>query len=395
MLDDLQARLEVSNQNLRGRGRLPPGAGLADAARARVVPGHQRHRRATRSASSAATATSGNAPARNSFSLGATVSWELDVWGRIARTSRAPTPASPPAPPTSPRPPVGPGHAGQTCFQLRAAERQQALLDASVAAYARALELTRNRYAAGVASSADVAQARASCAAAGRGLDASAVAQPVRARHRGAARPGSPAAFTWRRPMPRCRWRRWPSRCRPRCSSVAPTSPPPNAGCRRQRRHRLPGGALPGAGPVRATAASATPRSDLLTVPSRYWSLGPTLAAAIFDAGAKKPPSARPRPMGGPSPPTARPCWWPSREVEDNLASARLLEPRPSGRPPPSPPPPRPRPSPSTSTAGTVSYLNVVTAQATLLAARRSANDLAARRLLATSCQERQGQGEE
>ena len=33
--------------------------------------------------------------------------------------------------------------------------------------------------------------------------------------------------------------------------------------------------------------------------------------------------------------------------------------------------------------AGTVSYLNVVTAQATHLAARRNANDLAARRLLA------------
>ena len=33
--------------------------------------------------------------------------------------------------------------------------------------------------------------------------------------------------------------------------------------------------------------------------------------------------------------------------------------------------------------AGTVSYLNVVTAQTTLLTARRSANDLAARRLLA------------
>lgn len=33
--------------------------------------------------------------------------------------------------------------------------------------------------------------------------------------------------------------------------------------------------------------------------------------------------------------------------------------------------------------AGTVSYLNVVTAQATHLAARRSANDIATRRLLA------------
>jgi outer membrane protein TolC len=72
------------------------------------------------------------------------------------------------------------------------------------------------------------------------------------------------------------------------------------------------------------------------------------------------------------------------QEVEDNLAAARLLEAAAVEQA-----------AAVTAAAeaeaialnqyraGTVSYLNVVTAQATHLAARRSANDLAARRLLA------------
>ena len=153
VLDDLQARLEISNQNLRAaEAAYRQALALADAARAGWFPAINASAGATRSASSAATATSGNAPARNSFSLGATVSWELDVWGRIARNvegadaSLAASAADLAAARLSARATLA-----QTYFQLRAAERQQALLDASVAAYTRALELTRNRYAAGVA----------------------------------------------------------------------------------------------------------------------------------------------------------------------------------------------------------------------------------------------------
>ena len=87
VLDDLQARLEVSNQNLRAaEAAYRQALALADAARASWFPAINATAGATRSATSAATAASGNAPPRNSFSLGATVSWELDVWGRIART---------------------------------------------------------------------------------------------------------------------------------------------------------------------------------------------------------------------------------------------------------------------------------------------------------------------
>ena len=53
-----------------------------DAARASWFPAINATAGATRSASSAATAASGNAPPRNSFSLGATVSWELEAMQR-------------------------------------------------------------------------------------------------------------------------------------------------------------------------------------------------------------------------------------------------------------------------------------------------------------------------
>src|SRR5207237_10801416 len=44
-------------------------------------------------------------------------------------------------------------------FTLHGLDREQALLDDTVAAYTRALELTRNRFRGGLASQADVAQA--------------------------------------------------------------------------------------------------------------------------------------------------------------------------------------------------------------------------------------------
>ena len=124
---------------------------------------------------------------------------------------------------------------------------------------------------------------------------------------------------------------------------------------------------------------------DLLTVPSRYWSLGPTLAAAIFDGGARKAAVGQAQAGWEKAVATYRQTVLTAfQEVEDNLASARLLEAAAAEQA-----------AAVTAAAeaetiavnqyraGTVSYLNVVTAQATHLAARRSANDIATRRLLA------------
>ncbi|WP_374241454.1 efflux transporter outer membrane subunit [Zoogloea sp.] len=389
VLDDLQARLEISNQNLRAaEAAYRQALALADAARAAWFPAINASAGATRSASSAATATSGNAPARNSFSVGATVSWELDVWGRIARTVEgadaglAASAADLAAARLSARATLA-----QTYFQLRAAERQQALLDASVDAYARALELTRNRYAAGVAGKADVAQAesqlRSTRAAA---LDASLSRSQYE--HAIAVLLGlPPAGFTLA-----------PSAAPLPVAPVAVTLPsallerrPDIAAAERRvaAANAAIGAAQAARFPVLGLSGNTGFRNarieDLLTVPSRYWSLGPTLAAAIFDGGARKAAVGQAQAGWEKAIATYRQTVLTAfQEVEDNLASARLLEAAAAEQA-----------AAVTAAAeaetiavnqyraGTVSYLNVVTAQAAHLAARRSANDIATRRLLA------------
>ena len=389
VLDDLQARLEISNQNLRAaEAAYRQALALADAARAAWFPAINASAGATRSASSAATATSGNAPARNSFSVGATVSWELDVWGRIARTVEgadaglAASAADLAAARLSARATLA-----QTYFQLRAAERQQALLDASVDAYARALELTRNRYAAGVAGKADVAQAdsqlRSTRAAA---LDASlsrsqyehAIAVLLGLPPAGfnlapsdAPLPVAPVAVT----LPSALLER-----RPDIAAAERRVAAANAAIGAAQAARFPVLGLSG-----NTGFRNARIEDLLTVPSRYWSLGPTLAAAIFDGGARKAAVGQAQAGWEKAVATYRQAVLTAfQEVEDNLASARLLEAAAAEQA-----------AAVTAAAeaetiavnqyraGTVSYLNVVTAQATHLAARRSANDIATRRLLA------------
>ena len=381
VLDDLQARLEISNQNLRAaEAAYRQALALADAARAAWFPAINASAGATRSASSAATATSGNAPARNSFSVGATVSWELDVWGRIARTvegadaSLAASAADLAAARLSARATLA-----QTYFQLRAAERQQALLDASVDAYARALELTRNRYAAGVAGKADVAQAesqlRSTRAAA---LDASLSRSQYE--HAIAVLLGlPPAGFTLA-----------PSAAPLPVAPVAVTLPsallerrPDIAAAERRvaAANAAIGAAQAARFPVLGLSGNTGFRNarieDLLTVPSRYWSLGPTLAAAIFDGGARKAAVGQAQAGWEKAVATYRQTVLTAfQEVEDNLASARLLEAATAAAE-------AETIAVNQYRAGTVSYLNVVTAQATHLAARRSANDIATRRLLA------------
>src|SRR5690606_25271989 len=96
----------------------------------------------------------------NEYGLSVSANWEADLWGKVRRGVEA-------------------GRAGleagaadlaavrlsmqatlaQAYFAVRANEAQAALLDRTVEEYARALQMTRNRYDAGVAASADVAAA--------------------------------------------------------------------------------------------------------------------------------------------------------------------------------------------------------------------------------------------
>jgi NodT family efflux transporter outer membrane factor (OMF) lipoprotein len=88
------------------------------------------------------------------------MSWELDVWGRIRRTvESAQANAQASAADLEAAKLSAQADLAQDYFLLRSLDAQKQLLDATVVAYQKSLELTTNRYNSGVASRGDVLQA--------------------------------------------------------------------------------------------------------------------------------------------------------------------------------------------------------------------------------------------
>ena len=152
-LTDLLKQLEASNQNLRA----------AEAAwrEARALVGGSRSALYPQATGQVGTSRTGNDQGvnkSNEVALG--LSWQLDMWGQVRRqvdASEASAQAS------------AAEWAGvrlsqqaelvQNYLQLRVIDEHMRLLDATVKAYQRSLQLTENRYKAGVVTRADVSQA--------------------------------------------------------------------------------------------------------------------------------------------------------------------------------------------------------------------------------------------
>jgi NodT family efflux transporter outer membrane factor (OMF) lipoprotein len=160
VLDSLQADLVVGNQNLAAAlAQVASARAVLAASRSAIFPTLSVGAGSTRSA----TAENGNGQRTVSTnnSLTANAAWEIDLWGRLAegvkaaganyRASQADLAAlrlSAQATLT------------QSYFALRTTEAQQALLERTVTANQRALQLTEVRYASGVVAQTDVLQAR-------------------------------------------------------------------------------------------------------------------------------------------------------------------------------------------------------------------------------------------
>jgi len=103
--------------------------------------------------------TGGNGSRRYSVSLGAT--WEPDLWGRIRNTvSQQKALAQASQADLANATLSAQGELAADYLQLRGIEHQKAILDATVTAYARALQITTNRYNQGVVAKVDVLQAQ-------------------------------------------------------------------------------------------------------------------------------------------------------------------------------------------------------------------------------------------
>jgi len=397
-LNALVSQVEVSNQNVAAaQAQYRRAQAVLGAARASYYPTLSGSFAATRaqnatgtSASSANNAVVTDTAIRNTDRVSLSASWEADVWGRIGRTVEADTAAAQAS--------VADLQAAllsaqatlvQSYLQLRISDAQRRLLDATVVAYERSLQITRNRYAAGVAGRLDVAQAETQL----KSTQAQAIdlgVQRTQLEHAIALLMGkAPADFTL------------PS------SETLPTLPEIPAGLPSALLERRPDVA---AAERRAAAANAqigvaqaaffpaltfnatggyqnSSLSQLMTLPNRFWSVGPALALTLFDAGARSAQKEQAIATYDQSVAAYRQTVLTAfQEVEDNLAALRILADEAVVQ--------RQaaqfaaeslRLTSNQYQSGTVSYLNVAITQAAALAAERNSLDISGRRLVASA----------
>jgi len=383
VLESLIADVDLSNQNLRiAEAQLRGARAAVAAARADLYPG----------VSAGASASRGRSPTgttSDSYSVGAGASWEVDLWGRVragvaaARSGAEASAADLAAARLS-------AHAllAQSYFQLRVADAQRRLLGETVASYQRSLQLTRDRLAAGVATRADVAQAEAQLKTAEAQRMDVGIAR-AQLEHAIALLTGrAPSSFTLDEgglpeavpPIPPG----LPSRLlerRPDIAAAERQVAAANARIGLARAAYFPSLTLSADVGLRSSRFG-----DLFSLPARVWSLGPALAALLFDAGARD--AATEQALAGYDATVAayrQTVLAAFREVEDSLVALRLLADEEALQ--------REvlaaaRISLDIVTlqykAGTVSYLNVIQAQTTVLQSEQAVLSLRGRRLVAS-----------
>ncbi|CAM3731767.1 efflux transporter outer membrane subunit [Bordetella flabilis] len=164
VLDDLMRRLDAANLDIaQAEANYRQAQALVRGARAAFFPTVGVGAGVTRSGGGVGTGSSsaGGSNVGNSYSLTGTVSWEADLWGSVRRSveaSRAGAQAS--AADLGAARLSAQSTLAQDYFQLRVLDEQQRLLQETVDTNARSLQMTVNRYEAGVAGKSDVAVAR-------------------------------------------------------------------------------------------------------------------------------------------------------------------------------------------------------------------------------------------
>jgi len=390
-LDSLLSKVDLSNLNIRAaEARFRQARALADQARAGLFPAVNANASATRSKSpSLSNQPSFAVGAVNNYNLSLNTSWELDLWGRVRRSVEAgeagwqASAADLEAARLSARAALA-----QNYFALRVDDATRQLLEDTVAAYERTLVLTRNRYAAGVVAKVDVVQAEVQWKSAQAQLIDLGV-ERAQLEHAIALLVGqAPAAFSIAPaalaatipPIPVG----VPSELlerRPDIASAERSVAAANARIGVAQAAFFPTITLSGAAGFRGTSAA-----ELLTPPSRFWSLGGALLQGVFDAGLREAQKNQAIGVYDEDVATYRQTVLTAfQEVEDNLAALRILE-EESRLQDEVVQAARQAVELTTNQykAGVVSYLNVIAAQTTLLANERAAASVRGRRLTAS-----------
>jgi NodT family efflux transporter outer membrane factor (OMF) lipoprotein len=387
-LNGLQDRIEVSSNTLQvAEAQYSQAQAAATIASSALFPSISADAGAARSR----TPSRASVPASiaNSFNAGLSAAWELDLWGRVRRSVEAgqATAAASAADLESVRLSL---HASlaQTYFSLRVADTEVRLYARILADYERSLKITQNRYAQGVDTRADVAAAETELKTAqAQSIDLT--LQRAQLEHAIAVLVGqppaafslAPAELTIQPPLP---------------PELIPSQQlehrPDIAGAERRLAAASAQIGVSKAGyfPLISLSGSAgfqgSQLEHLFSAPNEIWALGASALMPLFDAGKVRAEVAQARAAYDASLATYRQTVLAAfQEVEDNLAAAALLaneavvenEAVAASR------------QSATITlnqykAGTVSYLNVVTAQSAQLNAERTAVEVLGRRLNAS-----------
>lgn len=291
LLNQLAARVEVSNQNI--------ALAVAAYAQARASVREQRSAifptvslssGASRSASSGSSGGSGRVG--NNYQLGIGGSWEPDVWGRLGRAADAAsaTAAASAADLAAARLSAQ-GELAVNYLSLRQTDAQKALLGETLAGYKRALEITQNRYNAGIGAKTDVLQAQTQLASA-QADDAGLVRQRAQLEHAIAVLVGeAPGNFTLA-PLPAQGWKPVVPEVPVGIPSTLLQRRPDIAAAERRvaAANQQIGIARSAYYPNLSLSASyglgASRVADLFQASSSLWSLGLSAAQTLFDAGA-------------------------------------------------------------------------------------------------------------
>ena len=390
-LDALVEQVNISNQNVAAaEAQFRQAQALVRAARAGYFPNLAMGAQATRSlGSSNAGNALGTTNQVSDLLITGTASWEPDIWGKVRRTveaSQAGAQASA-ADLESIRLSTQAALA-QNYFQLCALDAQKKLLDATVAAYKKAMELTNRRYASGVSSRADALQAETQF----KTTQAQAIdvgVQRAQLEHAIALLVGKPASVlsipvTPLAATPVAVPFGIPSELlerRPDIAAAERRLAAANAQIGVAKAAYFPNIVLNAAGGFESSHLS-----DWLSWPSRLWSVGLGLTQTVFDAGLRSALTDQARAAYDATVASYRQTVLGGfQEVEDNLAALRILEEesRVQGEAVSAA-----RRSMEYSMnqyrAGTISYLEVVTVQTILLTNERTAIDILGRRMAAS-----------
>jgi NodT family efflux transporter outer membrane factor (OMF) lipoprotein len=390
-LDGLMKRVDISNQNIRGaEARVRQARAVADEARASLFPTLGATGSVTRSkAPSLSNQPNFASGAVNNYNAGLSVpSWELDLWGHIRRNieseeaSWQASAADLEGARLSARATLA-----QDYFALRVADTTKRLLEETVQAYQRSLELTQNRYAAGVVARVDVVQAEVQLKTAQAQLMDVGVNR-AQLEHAIAMLVGEPPANFALAPadlalkvpaVPVALATELLER-RPDIAAAERAMAAANAQIGVAKSAYFPTLTLSA-----STGFRAQTLASLFTAPSRFWSLGAAAAETLFDAGARRAASEQAVAAYDAQVATYRQTVLAGfQDVEDNLAALRILEQEASLRD---------EVAQSALHAlelttnqykqGVVSYLNVIAAQTTAYNSQSDAVNVLGRRLTA------------